>query len=399
MANRRHPATFATRVRLRPRVSGGVSVAAVVIGLCAPVLAQAQDPSGPRGGSIQVEEHAGSGDPFGDYGLAVVYDRGGRFSGGLGLGLYALKREIMPPVGFFGRVRLLRWGFGSLGLGAALSREHVHVERFVGQDWSSWTWNPAYRASGTVGVEVAKGAWSLRLDAGIGYLLGGGQCTAMSGLTASVSAGCDSPEIPAAVRTASQDARLIPSLTATIGYRFPAASWPSTPAIDVAPGTKLPETALHLSLWSTLAPTLAGAALLYAGVARSNDTSLVLAGVATMALGLSFGPSIGYAYADEPLRAWGGGALRLLTLGAGILETFTSSVQDENTYQEDLFGEAFGIFLVSAAVFSAVYDVSAAPDAARRANARNGLTNLSLAPAAIPGRGSTSPGLLLAGRF
>jgi hypothetical protein len=221
----------------------------------------------------------------------------------------------------------------------------------------------------------------------------------MNDLGPSLSGSCDSPEIPAAVRTASQDARLIPSLTATIGYRFSAASWPSTPSVDVAPGTKLPDTALHLSLWSTLVPTLAGAALLYAGVARSNDTPLVLAGVATMALGLSFGPSIGHAYTDEPLRAWGGGALRLVALGAGILELFTASVHDENTHEGDLSGQAFGIFVMSAAVFSAIYDISAAPSAARRANARNGLTSLSLAPAAIPGRSSTSPGLWLAGRF
>jgi hypothetical protein len=65
----------------------------------------------------------------------------------------ALKRETLPPVGLFGRVRLLRWGWGSLGLGAALSREHVSYQQFVGQDWSSWTWNPAYRATGTVGAE------------------------------------------------------------------------------------------------------------------------------------------------------------------------------------------------------------------------------------------------------
>jgi hypothetical protein len=374
---------------------------AAIVGLCAPARAQEQAQSGSQGGLIQVEEHMGSGDPFGAYGLGLAYDRGGRFSGGLGLGLYALKRQTSPPMGLFGRVRLFSWGWGwgSFGLGAALSREHVQYQQFVGQDWSSWTWNPAYRTTGTVGVEVAHGAWSLRLDAGISYLLSGGQCTAMNGLATTVSGSCDSPEIPAAVRSASQDARLIPTLTGTIGYRFPAASWPSTPSVDVAPGTKLPDTALHLSLWSTLVPALAGGALLYAGVVRSNDSTLVLAGVATLALGLSFGPSIGHAYADESLRAWGGGALRLVTLGAGILELFTASVHDENTDEGDLTGQAFGIFLISAAVFSAIYDISNAPSAARRANAHSGLSSLSLAPAAIPGRSSTSPGLTLAGRF
>lgn len=376
-----------------------VVATAAIVALCTPALAQEQDEPISQRGSILVEEHVGSGDPFGNYGLALVYDSGGRFSGGLGLGLYALKRQDLPPLGLLARVRLLRWRWGSLGLGAALSREIVRNERFVGQDGSSWSWIPAYRASGTVGVEVAQRAWSLRLDAGIGYLLSVGHCSAMNGSSYSVGGSCDSPEIPAAVRTESQDARLIPSLTGTIGYRFPAATWPRSPSLDVAPGTKLPDTALHLSLWSTLVPVLAGAALLYTGRAKSNDTTLVLVGAATMALGLSFGPSLGHAYADAPLRAWGGGALRMLTLGAGVLELLTASVHGENTPQDDFSGQAFGIFMISAAVFSAIYDISDAPSAARRANARNGLSSLSLAPTAIPGRSSTSPGLALAGRF
>ena len=55
--------------------------------------------------------------------------------------------------------------------------------------------------------------------------------------------------------------------------------------------------------------------------------------------------------------------------------------------------------LIGAALVSAVYDVVTAPNAARRANARHGLTNLSLAPMAIPARASTSPGLSLIGQF
>jgi hypothetical protein len=50
-------------------------------------------------------------------------------------------------------------------------------------------------------------------------------------------------------------------------------------------------------------------------------------------------------------------------------------------------------------VVSAAYDIATAPRAARRANERHGLTNLSLVPVAIPGRSSTSPGLALVGQF
>ena len=85
--------------------------------------------------------------------------------------------------------------------------------------------------------------------------------------------------------------------------------------------------------------------------------------------------------------------------GAGVLEIFTASVHDENTHQGDLSGQAFGVFLISAAVFSAIYDISDAPSAARRANARNGLASLGLAPVAIPGCGSPGSGLAMVGQF
>jgi hypothetical protein len=50
-------------------------------------------------------------------------------------------------------------------------------------------------------------------------------------------------------------------------------------------------------------------------------------------------------------------------------------------------------------LISAVYDIATAPSAARRANARHGLSNLGLVPVAIPGRASASPGLSLVGQF
>jgi hypothetical protein len=410
MDNRERPTFFPTDVPVcrmvspRPRqwvraVLAALGItAAAFFGLSAPALAQALDQSRSQDGSIQVEEHVGWQDPLGAYGLALVFDRGGRFSGGFGVRPYSIKSDTLPPLGFFGRMRLLRWGWGSLGVGVALSRERVLHEQLTGQERDSWSWYPGYRATGTVGAEFAHRAWSIRFDAGIGYMLNGPQCT-VNGPGNYVVASCDSPRIPAAVRTASQDARLIPSLTTTIGYRFATPSWPGTPSVDVAPGYKFPSTALHLSLWSTLVPALAGAAMLYLSVAKGNDIALALGGAATMGLGLSFGPSIGHAYSDEPRRAWGGGALRLVGFATGILVFVSALAVDEQTHTDDPKGQALGACLISAAVISAIYDISAAPSAARRANARNGLSNLSLAPVAVPGRGSPSPGLSLVGRF
>ena len=375
------------------------STAVAMAGPCAPAVAQAQDQAPSQDSPIQVEEHTGSGDPFGSFGLALVYDRRGRFSGGFGVALDSLKRHNLPPLGFFGRVRLLRWGRGSLGVGLALSREHVHYNQFVGQNWSYWGWTPAYRATGTLSAEFALQAWSLRLDAGIGYLLNGAECTQLDALGNNVNGNCDSPQIPSDLRKASQDSRLIPSLTATIGYHFPAPSWPSSHPIEVAPGYRSPSTAMHLSLWSTLVPALAGSFVLGLGVARSNDTGLVIGGFASLALAVSFGPSVGYAYADEPLRGWGFGALRLIGIGLGILEVFSGMTVSEQTSKDDPATQALGFCLISVAMVSAIHDVIAAPDAARRTNARNGLTNVSLVPVAIPGRGSPSPGVSLMGQF
>lgn len=238
------------------------------------------------------------------------------------------------------------------------------------------------------------------MDAGLGYLLNRAACSGIDGLGNNVRGSCDSAQIPADLRSASQEARLIPTLTVTLGYRFPAASWPSSPPVDVAPGYRSPGTAKRLALWSTVVPALAGSFLLGLGVARDNDSTLVVAGFTGLAVAFSLGPCVGYAYADEPLRGWGVGALRLLGIGMGSWELLSVLRMNSHTSHEDPRGlQSLGLFLISAAMVAAIHDIIAAPEAARRTNARNGLTDLSLAPVAIPGQASPSPGVSLMGRF
>jgi hypothetical protein len=396
------PACPKARARPQPRaraVLAAVSVStATILGLCAPAIAQAPEQTPSRNIPLQVETHLGWQDPLGSFGLALLYDGGGRFSGGLGVGLDSLKSDTMPPVGFFGRARLLRWGWGSLGVGGTLSRGHDYHEQAVGQSWTFGSSSHSYRATGTLGAEFAHRGWSLRLDAGIGYLLNDPQC-AHSEVGNFFRGSCDSPQIPAAVQTAGEHARVIPSLTATIGYHLTMPGWPGSPSADVAPGYKSPEKALRLSFWSTLPLALAGTMMLGLSVADGNNISLALAGAGSLALGLSFGPSIGYAYSNEPLRAWGLGTVRLVGIVAGTLAIVSGLVVDEDTHKDDPTSQALGVCLIGAAFASAIYDIAAAPKAARRANGRHGLTNLSLAPVAIPSRGSPSPGLSLMGQF
>jgi hypothetical protein len=363
----------------RERPMHWLASAAALLGLCCPTVARAQVQTMSDGIPIVIEAHLGWNDPLGTYGLALVYDRGGTFSGGVGVGLNSLKSDTLPPLGLFGRARLLRWGWGSLGVGVALSRDHYSSDQ--GDD-GVWYWNPSYRATGTAAAELTNQRWSLRFEAGLGYLLNSYDWCMPSG-----SLGCGSPP-----------GRLVPSLTATVGYRFGV----SDAYLESAAGEftyKSPSTALRLSALSTLVPVLVGATML----GFAHDDTAAVGGLVILGLGLSLGPSIGYAYAGENLRGWGLGLLRAAAIGVGsaaiIAAAISSSCDDCTQSSNASEEETLGVVLITAALVSAVYDVATAPNAARRANTRHGLTNLSLAPVAIPGRASTSPGLSLIGQF
>jgi len=172
---------------------------------------------------------------------------------------------------------------------------------------------------------------------------------------------------------------------------------------------KSPGMALSLSLLSTLVPMVAGTIMV--SQAHKLQTSLgrtgvEYAGVAGLALGLSFGPSIGYAYSGAHFRGWGMGLLRLAGIGAGAFAIYAGVALSICGEGEDCSNREDGgglivlgaVSLIALAV-SAVYDIATAPRAARRANEQHGLTNLSLVPVPIPGRSSTSPGLALVGQF
>ena len=357
-----------------------VAIAAVLLGPCYPAVARAQPQLLSDGIPVVVEAHLGWNDPLGTYGLALVYDRGGTFSGGLGVGLNSLKGDTLPPLGLFGRARLLRWGWGSLGVGAALSRDHYSSDQ--GDD-GVWYWNPSYRATGMAAAELANRRWSLRFEAGLGYLLNSySECGRSFASTS-----CES-----------SPGRLVPSLTATVGYRFGV----TDAYLESTAGEftyKSPSTAVCLSALSTLVPVVVGAAIL----GFAHDDTLALGGLVSMGLGVGLGPTIGYAYAGENLRGWGMGLLRVAGFGVGSAAIFSAAISsscDDCTHSSsESEEEMLGVVLIGAALVSAVYDVVTAPNAARRANARHGLTNLSLAPMAIPARASTSPGLSLIGQF
>jgi hypothetical protein len=370
--------------------------------------AQAQEAA--AGSPVVLEVHGAWHGPVGYGGLALVYDRGERFSAGFGLGIDSSMMHSLPPIEVFGRMRALRSGPFSLGLAAIVSRGHYETKRsyfrpspyLFPQEEMTWSWQPGYRATGALAAEAAGQRWSLRVELGVGFLLNKPTCTYDS-YQSYFSGDCNSPEIPEPYHFSVEPGRVTPSLTASIGYRFGVSDPVAAPlgSANIASAYRSPNTALQLSLFSTLGSLVAGAALM--GAAGQSSIELTIAGYSLMGLGISFGPAIGYSYAGEPLRGWGIGLLRLAGFGVGSLVFIASALAsscDECQATSSTNNEGtIGLLLVGAVAASALYDIVTAPNAARRTNASHGLSNVALIPVVVPGGVATSHGLALAGRF
>jgi len=347
---------------------------------------------------LVLELHTGWQGPLGAAGLALVFDRGGRLSVGAGLGLEPGIPNALPAFGLFGRARLLRVGPLWLGATATFSRVHVEVDRqyerppagAYAPDQLHWSWEPGYRASGALAAEIGGQPWSLRLEGGVGYLLNAPRCSFENGLNRSYGS-CDDPNFPAAYRFAVQPGRLIPSVTTSLGYRF---------GVDRPPARKSPATAVELALLATAAPITAG--LIVATSDRASSHTKDLGWVAVVG-GIVLGPSAADVYTEDYLRASGLAAARGLALLAGsylfLSSTIRSSDCEGSQCDTSVPGTAAGFALLLAVPVLVGYEIFGAPASARRANARNGLAGLGVAPTVVTTGRSQSSGLALAGRF
>jgi hypothetical protein len=241
------------------------------------------------------------------------------------------------------------------------------------------------------------------MELGVGYLLNKPTCTYYAAAS-SFSGDCNSSEIPEPYHFSVEPGRVAPTVTASLGYRFglsdPEAPPPGS-STAIAYTYRSPSTALQLSLFSTLGSVVAGAALM--GTAGRNSSDMNIAGYALVSLGISFGPAIGYSYAGEQLRGWGIGLLRLAGFAGGSIAIFAwameSNCDECRAPSSGSEWETVGLLLFGAVAASAIYDIATAPNAARRSNARHGLTNVALVPVVVPGGVATSHGLALAGKF
>jgi hypothetical protein len=124
----------------------------------------------------------------------------------------------------------------------------------------------------------------------------------------------------------------------------------------------------------------------------------VIAGYVAASLGLGIGASAGHFYAGEVGRGLLTAALRLVGFGFGGLMLISAWAGRASEYPRMSAGEAqteagMGLALIASSLGLAIYDMVDAPRAARRTNARYGLTNVSLAPllttrGPVPGRGA-----------
>jgi hypothetical protein len=360
----------------------------------APSEVPARAPSPPL--PIVLELQTGWQGPLGDAALSLVFDRGGRLAAGVGVGFEQGIPNALPALGIFGRARLLRVGPVWLGASATFSRVHVEVDReyqrppagAYATDRLHWSWEPGYRASGALTAELAGARWSLRVESGAGYLLNQPRCSFDNGLLLSYGS-CDDPDFPTAYRFAIQPGRVMPSVTASVGYRF---------GVGLPPTEKSPRTAVGVALLGTVVPLLAGA-----GIASTGDGSNQKFGLAAMAAGIVFGPSTGNVYTGEYERAAGLAVARGIGLAAGSYLLLSSTIRSSDCQGSEcdtsLPGQLAAWALLVSVPVLAGYEIFDAPASARRANARSGVVDLGLLPTVATSGPAPGRGLTLAGRF
>lgn len=367
-------------------------------GICARAQAKESD-----GSPFVLEAGGGWQGPIGYGGLALVYDRRGILSGGFGVGVDKEIAKFFPPVGVFGRVRALTRGPFSLGLAATLSRGHYTSARtynhppYTPVDMG-WSWEPGYRLTGAVAVELAGRRWSLRVDGGVGYLLNQPRCEYSTSIDY-YNGSCDSPSIPAPYHFSTQPGRVLPLVTTALGYRFGVEDREAdgSPAIELH---RSPSTALLIPLLSTAGSLALGGGLLYASQGHSG--SVQNAAVVALTLGLTIAPATGHLYANEPGRALLTTTIRAAA-GALAIWAYADSIPKDCSPGEcsnGLGGGGFVLAFLFALVVpvTALSDIADAPRAANRANEVHS-HDLGLAPFVARGGPAPSRGMALAGRF
>jgi len=163
-----------------------------------------------------------------------------------------------------------------------------------------------------------------------------------------------------------------------------------------APNVKSEDTALWLSLGSTLLPLAAGGVMI---AASDAEGSLSTAGALLVSTGLYFGPAVGYWYGGASGRGWKGVGIRLGTgIAAGLAITLICGDSNCGAWSDYDDGAATAASLVALAATgvilgSAIYDLARVKSHVRKANEeklRDSGASLSVLPVVSPANGGTA---------
>jgi hypothetical protein len=178
-----------------------------------------------------------------------------------------------------------------------------------------------------------------------------------------------------------------------------------TPYLDTGElKLKSPGVALGLSLGITLGSLATSIAMVAAGISSRDDSgALIGVGFTIGTLGLAFGPSAGHFYAGDTGRGLGMGFGRLGAMGGTFGLGFLALMAGFGGAEELAVGFLIcGIGAGVTSVVLAIWDIAAAPGAARRANKRilQRSAGLNLGPLVTESvAGQRGYGLALGGRF
>jgi hypothetical protein len=186
-------------------------VAILTGSLAAAELARAQDL--PRG-RIPVSLQGGLDAPLGTAGLTVGAETSGGWGIGAGVGFKdAMRGPLHTLVGVNLRAPIVRRGAFDLGALLWLSaggRETVVLH--PGNIWLMRWWQTAYRLDAVASARIHLGAWAVRLDAGVGYVLNAPRCEYSDGTRGVYLSerDCADPSIPTAENATSPWVRVTP---------------------------------------------------------------------------------------------------------------------------------------------------------------------------------------------
>jgi hypothetical protein len=300
---------------------------------------------------LRLEVQGGVNAPLGMGAIAAVYAPLPWLALGGGVGLAETNQGTGPHYGLFARAHVVRRAGFALGpvLTASSGNEDseaTYVRPQFAPDHLRWTWAPGYRVDAGLGVEVKRGRWTARLEAGVGYVLNRPNCeywTEAGRFTGS----CTAPEIPAYYHFSREPGRIVPYVALSLGPEVsrPDAPRPDTPRPDTGPVDARPGPNTAWFGWQYLLADATVAAVLYSdhGDTFVIGTSLVLFAAS--------GPALHLAH-REPGKAALSFALRTLVPLALFL-TVTSPNSDGGGNIPG-FGPALGAMLGATLIDAAV---------------------------------------------